>query len=117
MKSILKKIKTYLIFLIVILIIVMILSLLNSFGVSKSITNILSIISTILLFLIIGYTSGKKCEKKGYIEGIKKGTLLVLILIIIGLITFDFSFKTIIYYSILVLTTIFGAMLGINKKK
>lgn len=117
LKNIFLKFKIYFIFLGFILFLILFLSLLNTFGVSKSITNIISIVCSILLFIVIGYNSGKKCEKKGYIEGIKQGFILILILMVLGLITFTFSFKTILYYAILILSSTFGAMLGINQKK
>ena len=117
LKNFFLKFKIYFIFLGFILFLIFFLSLLNTLGVSKSITNIISIICSILLFIVIGYSSGKKCEKKGYIEGIKQGFILILILMVLGLITFTFSFKTVLYYAILILSSTFGAMLGINQKK
>jgi putative membrane protein (TIGR04086 family) len=71
----------------------------------------------ILAFIFSGFLKGKKSAKNGYIQGLKIGSFLVLILIILGTITFNFSFKSILYYIILILSAIFGAMLGINKKK
>ena len=116
MKKILSKFKIYFLFIGIILISILLLSLLNTFGVPKNITNILSMIIMILTFLITGISKGKNCEKNGYLQGLKIGSILILILILIGFISFNFNFKTILYYLILLLSSVFGAMIGINKK-
>ena len=117
LKKILNKFSIYFIFIGIILVSVLFLSLLNTLGISKIVTNILSIIIMIIIFLIMGFLKGKNSDKKGYLQGMKIGGILLLILIIMGIITFDFSFKSIIYYLILLLSSIFGSMIGINKKR
>lgn len=117
MKKFLEKYKLYLIFIVIIFTTSLFLSLLNLIGVPSSITNILSIIIFIITYLSIGFVKGKQSNQRGYLQGIKIGITLSLILFILGLFTFNFSFKTLIYYLILILSSIFGATLGINKKK
>ena len=82
-------------------------------------TSILFIIFMMILFLIIGYKYGKKADKKGYIEGLKIGFSLILVLLFINLIFYNsnFSLERVIYYIILILSSIFGSMIGINKKE
>ena len=82
-------------------------------------TSILFIILMIIIFLIMGYQFGKKANKKGYIEGLKIGLCLILVLIFINLIFYNsnFSLERIIYYIVLILSSIMGSMLGINKKE
>ena len=82
-------------------------------------TSILFIILMMILFLIIGYKYGKKADKKGYIEGLKIGFSLILVLLFINLIFYNsnFSLERVIYYIILILSSIFGSMIGINKKE
>lgn len=100
-----------------ILISISILSLANILGVPKNITNILIMLIMIAIFIIFGFFKGKNTEKNGYLQGLKIGSLLILILLVLGIITFDFEFKTILYYLILLLSSIFGSMIGINMKK
>ena len=82
-------------------------------------TSILFIIFMMILFLIIGYKYGKKADKKGYIEGLRIGFSLILVLLFINLIFYNsnFSLERVIYYIILILSSIFGSMIGINKKE
>ncbi len=81
------------------------------------------VISTLLLPIIslfIGaFSLGRKSNKKGWLEGIKLGSILILIIFSIDLFLFkSFILKKIIYYSILLITSALGSMVGIvNKKK
>ena len=112
--------KTILFFTITIIIISMLFSLFNLGGfMSFNTTSILFIIFMMILFLIIGYKYGKKADKKGYIEGLKIGFSLILVLLFINLIFYNsnFSLERVIYYIILILSSIFGSMIGINKKE
>ena len=116
LKSILHKYKKYLIFIGLIFINTIIFSLLNLLGISSNITNYLSIIVFIIIYFIYGFNIGKKSDSKGYIHGLKIGCILSLILFLLSIFNISFSFKTIIYYLILILSSISGATLGINKK-
>ena len=75
----------------------------------------MAIIIMIITFIIMGFLKGKSSNNKGYLQGLKIGGILVVILFMISF--FNFSLKTIIYYIILLLSSVFGAMIGINKKK
>lgn len=81
------------------------------------------VISTLLLPIIslfIGsFALGKKANKKGWLEGIKLGSIIILIIFLIDFFLFkSFILKKIIYYSILLITSALGSMVGIvNKKK
>lgn len=106
----------YTIFLILLLFVC---SLLNLIGVNSSITNLLIFIYNISLFFIFGIKSGKRANNKGYLAGLKIGGLFLLLLIIINLFTnrVIFSISTLIYYIVLILASVLGGMLGINKKE
>lgn len=78
----------------------------------------------LFLFLLFftfyaGFTSGKKREKNGYLEGMKIGGVLILILLFLNLIFFQtpFSLKQVIYYLLLFMVSVLSSMIGINKKK
>ena len=120
MKTIKKYGKTIGLFTIIILLLSFIFSLFNLGGLmSFNTTSILFIILMIILFLIIGYQFGKNADKKGYIEGLKIGFSLILVLIFINIIFYNsnFSLERIIYYIVLILSSIMGSMLGINRKE
>ena len=117
MKKILNKGNIYFIFLGILLITNILFSLLNLIGLSNTITNVLIMIEMIILFIVMGYFKGKNSYQKGYFQGFKIGILLLLILFVLSLITGNFSLKSLLYYLILLLSSIAGAMLGINKKE
>ena len=116
LKNLLKYLGFYSIFL---LLLVFITSLLNLIGVNSSITNLMIFIFNILAFFIFGFKNGKNVSNKGYLAGLKLGGLFLLLLIIISLFTAKniFSLSTIIYYIALLLASILGGSIGINKKK
>ncbi|MGN1378955.1 MAG: hypothetical protein ACI4XR_00945 [Bacilli bacterium] len=95
------------------------LGLINLFGVSSYITNLLSFLFNIALFFILSFKKGKTTNKKGYLEGLINGLILVLCLFIFTLIFFikNISIYTILYYIILISTSIIASILGKNTKK
>lgn len=91
---------------------------LTIFNLLKLKTNrIMIIIIGAILMFIMGLIMGKKSESKGYLNGLLLSVISILILLIISLIfKFPLNINTLIYYIILILATVFGSMLGINKK-
>ena len=81
-------------------------------------TDILVFIFMLLFFSILGFYYGKKTPSKGYLEGLKVGGILILFLIIINLIFFQnrFTIERTLYYITLILSSMLGSMIGINKK-
>lgn len=114
----LKKFKKVLIITGVMILIITLFSLFNYLGLSYNITKYLLLLLVGGLFFIAGFIGGKKRQNKGYIAGFKVSVILIACFIIINLILFNspFSFKRIIYYFILLLSSIFGSIIGINKK-
>ncbi len=100
------------------ILLIFICSLLNLVGVNSTITNLILFIFNATLFFIFGLKSGKKANSKGFLEGIKIGGLFLLVLIIISLFTNKtiFSLSTFIYYLVLMLASVAGGSIGINKK-
>lgn len=85
--------------------------------ISPTAYNIIKIIVLLITLFINGLLLGKNSQKKGYLEGIKLSIPLVLLFFIITLINKSFTLKVLLYYIIIILTTSFGSMIGINKKK
>ena len=110
-----KFIKSLIIFMLGIIIIPILLTIFNLF---KLETNkiIIIILGSILMF-IIGLILGNKVEKNGYLNGILLSIMTIILLLILSLIfKFKLNINTLIYYVILVISTVFGSMIGINKK-
>lgn len=113
-----KYIKSLIFSLSTILLSLFITTILNYFNIiNKSIFNIISIIFVIISLFICGYIIGKNSNSKGWLNGLKGGSAITLIFLIISLIfKSSVNFKMIIYYiAILAISTI-GGMIGINKK-
>lgn len=96
-----------------------ILTILNYTNILK--TNALNIISIIFLFISIfigSYLTGKKANKKGYIEGIKFGSIIMVIILLINLIIFKNKFHliSILYYLTIIFISMIGSIVGITKK-
>lgn len=80
----------------------------------------LSIFKISILFLsmfIGGFIIGKKSQTKGWLEGLKLGLILLIVSILFNYLAFDkgFQIKNIVYDIILLISCMFGSMIGINK--
>lgn len=73
----------------------------------------------ILMFSIFGnsFILGKQSSKKGYIEGVRFGSLIIIILFISTLIFFKFRLRYLFYYIIILMISVLGSIIGINRKK
>lgn len=99
-----------------ILILTFLLTLFNYFNIINN-TSILKISIPIISTFIGGLIIGIKTNKKGFIEGLKLGSIFILILLVLNIVVFQFKFKSLLYYLILITTTSLGSMIGINIKK
>lgn len=94
-------------------------SLLKYFEIiSNNLFKWLKLIIPIISFLGGGFYIGKYSANKGYLEGIKLGTIFAFLMLVFGILGFsNFKWTLILYYFILILSSMLGAMLGINRKK
>lgn len=97
-----------------------IITTLNYFNILNG--NILNIISIIIMFLSLfigGLLTGRSASKKGYLEGIKFGGIMIVIILLLNLLVFNnkFTLINILYYLSLLLMSTIGSMLGIQKRK
>ena len=80
--------------------------------------NFLNLLIISISMLIGGIYIGNKSSKRGWLEGLKVGIIVIILLIIINLIlNSSFDIKKVIYYFIILVSSILGSMIGINKKK
>jgi len=81
--------------------------------------NYLLLLSSFISMLVGGIYIGLRSKEKGYIEGLKIGLISIFILMILSIIMYktNINSKNIIYYLILLSSSILGSMIGINKKK
>lgn len=85
--------------------------------ISSNIYQILKLIILLVNILISSIILGKKASSKGYLEGIKLGIFMILLCILITLLTGqDLKIRLLLYDSMILITSILGGMIGINKK-
>ncbi len=106
------------IFLILELFITFIVSILSLLGLNSGITSIIMFISNIIIFFILTFFNAVKLKKKGLIEGLILGAIFIVLMLIINIILFrsHLRISTIIYYIILLIVSMLGGMIGVNKK-
>ena len=102
-----------------IIILTFLFTVLNYFDIIENrFMNISKIIIPLFSLGVGGFILGKNSVKNGWLEGIKLG-LIVILLIIIGNLVFkqSLNLKDLIFYLLLLFSSIFGSMFGINIKK
>lgn len=95
------------------------LSIMNYFFLPSKTTYIFGLVFLIIVFFVLSFKEAKNSSSRGIITGLKTGAFLILLLIIFNLLFFQSSFKLLrfIYYLILLFSSLFGAIVGINTKK
>lgn len=84
----------------------------NLFG--DKLMNIFMVMSSLICFLIGGRSFSKNNKSKGFISGLKIGLIYSVIFLILTLIFFSNNFKlfNVIYYILIIISTMFGGMLS-----
>lgn len=96
----------------------LVLTLINYFDImGNKLVAVMRFIIPMIAMLISSYRLGKMSDKKGYLEGLKLGGIIILIFMVLVILLDKFSFKSLLYYGILLLTAVMGSMIGINRKK
>ncbi|HHW69197.1 MAG TPA: TIGR04086 family membrane protein [Tenericutes bacterium] len=97
----------------------LLITILNYFNViSYTLVNIFELLILTTSFWYAGYKIGNNSDKKGWLEGFKFSFIYVLLFFILNSVVFNnkFHIMDIIFYIIIILSTIFGSVFGINKK-
>ena len=76
------------------------------------------VVVPIISMLLGSIYLGLKSDKKGYLEGIKLVIIMSFIFFIFSFLGLDknLSFSRLIYYIIIIITSMLGGMIGISKK-
>lgn len=97
-----------------------IITFLNYFNIiSDKVISIFKILIPIISLFIGGFYIGKRSNNKGYLEGLKLGSLFSIFLLIFNFLALSNSFKLkyLLFYIIIITSSILGSMIGINRKK
>lgn len=100
------------------LILILLLTFFNYFNLfSNGLVSTFKIIIPIISLFAGGFFIGKKSSKKGWLEGLKLSLIFTIILILFNLLGLGnkLELKNILYYLIIIISCMFGGMLGINK--
>ena len=117
-KTIKNYLKSFLYFIIPFLGLLFITSIFYYFDIlSNQVIRYFKIIIVILSSLLGGYSIGKKSTNKGYLSGLKLSAIIVSLFLIINIILKGFKWYHLVYYIIIMIVTIIGSMIGINRKK
>lgn len=95
-------------------------TLLNYFNIlGDKVMNFIKIILTVGVFGFGGWYAAKNTKKRGIIEGLKIGSIFLVFFLLISLITLSskFEWKNLIYYLILLISSIFGGIIAKQKKE
>ena len=96
----------------------LVLTLINYFDIlGNNVVSIMKFIIPLLIMFANSYRLGNMSDKLGYLEGLKFGGIVIFIFVIMVIILDKFSLRSILYYGILLLTSVMGSMIGINRKK
>lgn len=119
MKKIINYLKSIGLFIASILVLTIITTLFQYFNISQGFCSFLKIASLVISIFIGSLYLGKRSIKKGYLEGLKFSIIILIFLLLINLIFFKdyFQWKNILYYIIIIITSIIGSVIGIQKKK
>ena len=86
--------------------------------ISTNMFHILELIILLINVFISTFILGKQTQKKGYLEGIKYSLIIIFIFFILTLITREpLNIRMLLYYSIIIITSVLGSIIGISKTK
>ena len=118
MKNIVKKNKLLIIYLFSIFLISLIFSILEYIGVSYNLLKTLTIIINLIIVSLYAFKNSSSSNLSGYKSGFRSGVKMCFTLLFINVITLNsFTFKTLIYYLIIMITCIISAIICKNKQK
>lgn len=114
-KKILNSLLTFFIIIITGTLVITIFNYFNILG--SNIISIMRLILTVIAMFISSYRLGKVSDKKGYLEGLKFGGIVIFIFTTLVILLDKLELRSLIYYLILLLTSVMSSMIGINRKK
>lgn len=116
---IIKYLKSFIYILISILLLSIIIGTLSYFNIlGNSAIKIFELITIIISMFIGGLYLGKNSNKKGFLEGLKISLFMIVLLFLFSYLGFDKSFNLsmLFFYIIILISSILGSILGINKR-
>lgn len=97
----------------------MIITILNYFNIITGTTlTIVKILICVVSLFTGGIVIGRKSSKKGWLEGLKLSLIFLILLTIFNYLGLGspLKLKNLLYYLIIIVSCVFGSIIGINKK-
>lgn len=97
----------------------MLITVLNYFNIITGTTLTISKILICVISLFVGgIVIGRKSSKKGWLEGLKLSLIFLVLLTIFNYLGLNspLKLKNLLYYIIIIVSCVFGSIIGINKK-
>jgi len=89
----------------------------NKLSSSINSINITTLIIGIISFFILGFISANNHQKKGILTGLFASLFIIVIVLIINILSKEnLEFKSYLKYLLLILSSSFGGMIGVNIK-
>ena len=87
--------------------------------ISGTALTISKILICVISLFVGGFVMGRRSSKKGWLEGLKLALIFLLLLLLFNYLGLGNTpkIKNLIYYAIIIVSCIFGSIIGINKKK
>lgn len=118
--SYLKKVGIALLYIIgIIMVATMLITILNYFNIiTGTALTISKIIICVISLFVGGFVIGRRASKKGWLEGLKLSLIFLVLLVLFNYLGLGNTpqLKNLIYYLIIIVSCIFGSIIGINKK-
>lgn len=97
----------------------MLITILNYFNIITGTTLTISKILVCVISLFTGgVVIGRRSSKKGWLEGLKLSLIFIILLILFNYLGLGspIKLKNLLYYLIIIVSCVFGSIIGINKK-
>lgn len=85
--------------------------------ISSKVMNVFKLIIPLVSLMVGGFLLGKRAVKNGWLEGFKLSLVIIILILISNLVMDGFDFRDIIFYCLLLISSVLGSILGINKKE
>ena len=86
---------------------------------SLNVVSFFQLFIPIISLLIGGYIIGKRSKSNGWLEGLKFSILFLVMLLLFNYLGLGIApkLKNIVFYIIIIISSILGSMIGINRRK
>ena len=118
MNSLLKFFKGFLVFLVPFISLLLLVTIFYYFDIlNQNTMKYMKFIILLLSCLLSGIYIGRKSISKGYLNGIKLSGFIILFLLVFNLFIGSFKVSLLLYYTIIMITSTLGSMIGIGLMK